>query len=334
MSITIRKIAELTGFSRGTVDRVLNNRGRVHPDTRKKILEQAKSLGYQPNKAGRALAIKKKKHVIGVILCSTENKFFDDIIVGIREAEKEYVHYGISIELRTMKGFKVQKQLDLIDSLIDNVSALIISPIDDNRIRTRLNEIYDSGIPIINLNIDIENSKRVAYVGADYYQAGKIAGGLTSLLKPEGAKIGIVYGSDMHYGHRQRIDGFRNELDEKYQIIAQIESQDNDEIAFENTIKLLENYELDTIYIVSAGVYGVCLAAEKHKGLTIISFDDISETIDMLKKGVIKVTISQQPKYQGLKAVQLMFKYLLTGEIPENREYITENQIRIKQLYT
>ncbi|MGI6577937.1 MAG: LacI family DNA-binding transcriptional regulator [Eubacteriales bacterium] len=30
MSVTIKKIAEVSGVSRGTVDRVLNNRGNVH----------------------------------------------------------------------------------------------------------------------------------------------------------------------------------------------------------------------------------------------------------------------------------------------------------------
>ena len=42
---TIKEIAELAGVSRGTVDRVLNNRGAVNTDTREKILEIAKLLG-------------------------------------------------------------------------------------------------------------------------------------------------------------------------------------------------------------------------------------------------------------------------------------------------
>ena len=35
---TIKEIAELAGVSRGTVDRVLNNRGSVNPRTARKIL--------------------------------------------------------------------------------------------------------------------------------------------------------------------------------------------------------------------------------------------------------------------------------------------------------
>ena len=41
---TIKEIAALAGVSRGTVDRVLNNRGSVNPITAEKIREIAKAL--------------------------------------------------------------------------------------------------------------------------------------------------------------------------------------------------------------------------------------------------------------------------------------------------
>ena len=53
---TMKEIAELSGVSRGTVDRVLNHRGIVNAETERKVLEIAKLLDYQPNKAGIALA--------------------------------------------------------------------------------------------------------------------------------------------------------------------------------------------------------------------------------------------------------------------------------------
>ena len=48
---TIKDIADLAGVSRGTVDRVLNSRGAVSPQTAEKVLEIARALGYRPNKA-------------------------------------------------------------------------------------------------------------------------------------------------------------------------------------------------------------------------------------------------------------------------------------------
>ena len=77
---TIKEIAALAGVSRGTVDRVLNNRGSVNPATAQKIQEIANALDYKPNRAGLVLAAQKKRLKLGVILFSTENPFFFSLI--------------------------------------------------------------------------------------------------------------------------------------------------------------------------------------------------------------------------------------------------------------
>ena len=57
---TIKEIADLAGVSRGTVDRVLNKRGSVNPQTAQKIMEIVHALDYKPNRAGLVLAAQKK----------------------------------------------------------------------------------------------------------------------------------------------------------------------------------------------------------------------------------------------------------------------------------
>ena len=58
--VTIKQIADLCGVSRGTVDRVINERGNVKPETKELVLSMAKKLGYKPNPAGKALSARKK----------------------------------------------------------------------------------------------------------------------------------------------------------------------------------------------------------------------------------------------------------------------------------
>lgn len=43
-----------------TVDRVINERGNVKPETKELVLSMAKELGYKPNPAGKALSARKK----------------------------------------------------------------------------------------------------------------------------------------------------------------------------------------------------------------------------------------------------------------------------------
>ncbi len=95
--VTMKKIAEICGVSRGTVDRALNGRGRVNAETAQNILEVAKQLGYEPNPAGKALAARKNRPVIGVVIPSEGNPLFDEGLHGMKVAVKEYAIYGLQI---------------------------------------------------------------------------------------------------------------------------------------------------------------------------------------------------------------------------------------------
>ena len=45
MAVTIQQIAEAAGVSRGTVDRALNNRGRINPEVADRIKQIAEEMG-------------------------------------------------------------------------------------------------------------------------------------------------------------------------------------------------------------------------------------------------------------------------------------------------
>ena len=86
---TIKDIAQRAGVSRGTVDRVLHNRGHVDQRVAEKIHQIAKELSYRPNRAGQALASKGRKRKIAVVMPSLSNPFFRDIKKGMETAAEE-----------------------------------------------------------------------------------------------------------------------------------------------------------------------------------------------------------------------------------------------------
>ena len=88
--VTIKQIAELCGVSRGTVDRVLNGRGKVKPEKAKLVLDMAAKLHYHPNPAGKALAARKKHPTVGVLLLSEGVHFFDDVLSAMHHMADKY----------------------------------------------------------------------------------------------------------------------------------------------------------------------------------------------------------------------------------------------------
>ena len=315
--VTIKQIADLCGVSRGTVDRVINERGNVKPETKELVLSMAKELGYKPNPAGKALSARKKNPVVGVVISSEGNPFFDDVIRGIKLATEKYEIYGLKVIWKNMRGYDVKSQHEIMEELKDKVNALIINPVNDPVIINEINEFVDAGIFVVTINNDVDNSKRQCYVGSDYTNGGETAGALLQMIIPNGANIGIVMGSSKVLGHKQRLAGFEENINKnpKFKIVDIQENDDDDISSYDKTKMMLTKHkEINAIFIVAAGVYGACravLSLGKQNDLTIIAFDTVPTTVEMMKKNVIKAVIYQHPYRQGQRAMQIVFEYLL-----------------------
>lgn len=333
---TIKEIAALAGVSRGTVDRVLNNRGSVNPNTEEKIREIAKALDYKPNKAGLVLAAQKKKIKLGVIIFSAENPFFSDVLYGIHEKTEELAGYSCTVIVKQIH-INTGEQLKAIDELVDaEVNGIALAPCNDNRIRNRINELFEQGIPVVTLNTDIENSKRIAYVGSNYTKSGATAAGLLRLMTSGKVYIGILTGSADILCHTERIAGFSNTLSpysDNIHIVSVTETHDDEIESYEKTTKLLKEHpEINALYFAAGGVYGGCRAVSSlglHHKLKIIAYDKADTTEQFLKDRILSAVICQQPHTQGRKPLDLLFTYLTTGEMPEKEYYYTAVDIRI-----
>ena len=233
---TIKEIASLAGVSRGTVDRVLNHRGAVSPQTEQKIWEIVQALDYKPNKAGIVLAAQKKNLKLGVVLLGLATPFYDDILIGVRSKAAELEGYNCTVLIRQTE-YSLKQQLSAIDELLEEgIHGLVISPYNDILIRDKINELYEQGIPVVTLNTDIENSKRIAYVGSNFYRSGETAAGLMHLMTKGIIHVGIVSGSRNVLCHTERIAGFRNVIQSYHNIhIVDTVTNNDDEV---------ESYEL------------------------------------------------------------------------------------------
>lgn len=335
---TIKQIAELAGVSRGTVDRVLNHRGSVNPETAKKVEEIARQLNYKPNKAGIALAVQKKQLKIGIILFDEKNPFFEDVLAGIKKKAQDMDFYGCEFVIRRVE-MEAESQLRAMEQMEkDQVSGLIISAFNDIRVAEKISALTAEGIPVVTVNTDIEGADRLAYVGSDEYRCGQTAGGLLGLITQGRAQVGIITGSAKVLCHSRRIEGFQEVLERRYpsmEICAIRENEDDEIKSFAETEKLLdEKPYINALFLVAGGVYGACRAVLEKKlehQIKIISYDTIDSTVDMVRKDVISATICQQPLVQGEMALEKLLTYLATGEVPDNEKNYVDLSIKIRE---
>ena len=338
---TIKEIAELAGVSRGTVDRVLNNRGSVNPDKEKKILEIVKALNYTPNLAGKSLAVTKKYLKFGYILfaSTSSNPFFIDVVNGIEERAAELGEYNISVDIRYADIDNPSIQVQMINELIESgISGLAITPISHPIVMERIKELTSDGFPVVTVNSDIPDSGRIAYVGSDYYKSGETAAGILNLICNGVSKVGIVMGSPLVLCHSERVAGFTERIEEAYnglEIIATEINHDDDIQSYVVTKRLLEKHpEIDSLYLVAAGVGGAFRAIKElgleHK-LKVVSYDSTTASRDLIRSGAISASITQEPFVQGAKPLDILYNYVGMGVKPEHELFYTALDIKIRE---
>lgn len=337
----MKQIAKLAGVSRGTVDRVLNNRGSVNPDTERKIREIAQAVNYTPNLAGKTLALKKKQLKLGYIIFSstTSNPFFEDVVRGIENKADELSEFGVTVEIRYAAIDNPELQASLIDQLIElGIDGLVIVPINHPIVVDKIKSLTNSGFPVVTSNSDVPDCGRISYVGSDYYKSGETAAGLMNLITGGRANTGIIIGSPLVLCHSQRAASFQVYAKRHFPDIHIIDKAYNNDDDFESysvTKALLEkNPDIDSLFLASAGVYGSCRAVKDMglaKELKIVSYDATEKTCELVREGVISATIAQQPIFQGSKPLEILVDYLGMDIKPDKEYYYTDIEIKISE---
>lgn len=113
MPVSITDVAKAAGFSIATVSRVLN--GIDYPlaeETRLKVLEVAKQLGYRPNLIARSLRME-QTHTVGIIVQNILSPFIPPIIRGIQDRLREYDYLCITLN----SDYELAAEIDAIERL-------------------------------------------------------------------------------------------------------------------------------------------------------------------------------------------------------------------------
>ncbi|GAB7106733.1 LacI family DNA-binding transcriptional regulator [Streptomyces phaeofaciens JCM 4814] len=85
--ITINDVARSAGVSRQTVSRALNDKGEIDSDTKQRVLDAARALGYRPSRFARGL-VRQDTMTIGLVIPDLLNPFFTEVAAAALEAAR------------------------------------------------------------------------------------------------------------------------------------------------------------------------------------------------------------------------------------------------------
>jgi LacI family transcriptional regulator len=324
---TIKDVALLAGVGKGTVDRVIHDKGRVSEETKAKVLDAMKQLDYHPNTAAQMLR-NKKHYRVGVVFHNYEKEFWGQVETGVDEAIDKYTPLGIEINKFILPKVDIPSQEQQIKALIEEqYDGIAIVPYSDVRITDAINEAVAKGIEVVTFNND-ERCNRLAYVGQDLYQSGRTAGELMALMLRKGAHyVTMVPISKGMSKLETRLNGFNDALRQRRSDLIYLGNYDLKEdvnIAYSLTKKLVKKGDVDAIYVSNVLVADVAQAIadlQLDRHITLIGHDSTKAILKHIKDGTIDISLGQEPERQGFVAVDKLCKKLLTGENGNNDVY-------------
>lgn len=264
--ITIYDIAAKLDISTATVSRALKDHPAINKNTRKKIQQTAKELGYRHNSFASSLR-KQKSHTIGIIVHELNSNFITSVLAGI---EKVSTEAGYDLIIAHSSESSKKESANASNLFHKRVDGLIASLSFDTDLMDHFQPYINRGIPLVFFDRVDEKSDNPKVI-IDNYKCGYEA---TQHLIEQGCKrIAIVTASLTRNVYAQRFGGYKDALfdhdikyNEKYLLIKDLSEQSGVEAALE--IMRLKPMP-DAAFITNDFSAAVCMQTLKEYGVRI-----------------------------------------------------------------
>ncbi len=336
MAVTIQKIAELSGVSRGTVDRVLHGRPNVNPMIREKVVRVAEKLGYQPPVPPKSADCRQAAILIPQW---TDGYFNRQIVSGIRKALRYIADPAFILTEQPLRTMTMQELLRAMDEQIcSGVDGLIIRAENTPEVRAAIEQAVQKGVTVITYDADT-HSGRLCHAGQDLVRAGAIAAGVMARLIRPPEHVLIVTGNLRMEAHKGRVDGFCRRLlelgfsEDAYRVI---ETNEMPELTGELVAQALQaDSRLHAVYMACQPLSGCIAGIRKARRTTRphIVCNDLTPTAKRyLREGTVDFVIGQSFSQESFHAVLAMYQMLLRGVKPKRELYYTDLRLITQEM--
>ena len=310
-------IAELAGVSIGTVDRALHHRPGINDETRQRVLDIAKKIGYRPNLAARSLSTGRRIR-IGVCVPQEIRYFYNEMWEGINEEVRRYSDRGIDFLLHPVPELGKGERPAFRELVEEGVQGVVVTPGNPESMTPLINAAEESGVRVVCVSTDAPASKRSCIVCVEPRLNGLIAGELMAKFVANHSQVAIITGMLKTVDHREKAEGFTKSFTSYCRggiVVATIEGHEDPDESFRKTRKLLKRVpDLAGIYVNTVNCLPVCRAlsaAELQGKVRVIATDLFREMAPLFKAGIIDASMHQRPYRQGQIAVRTLAEHLL-----------------------
>jgi LacI family transcriptional regulator len=265
--ITIYDIARHLNISATTVSRGLKDHPAINKNTRKKIVEAARHLGYRSNTFASSLR-SKKTHTIGIIVPRLNSYFMSTVLAGMEDAaSRESYNLIISQSLESS-----EKEIANAHTMFNKrVDGLLVSLAYDTENIKHFEPFFNKGIPVVFFDRIYPHGDSTSVVIDNYKAAYEVTKhlldqGCKRIMHLGGNMLRNVYAERLK-GYKQALRDYKIQFDEKLLFISKLNEEAGTEAA--RHILKMGNKQPDGVFASNDTAAVYCMIKLKEAGILI-----------------------------------------------------------------
>ncbi|WP_404387053.1 LacI family DNA-binding transcriptional regulator [Humibacillus xanthopallidus] len=333
----VRDIAEQSGLSEATIDRVLHGRPGASPRAIRAVERAVLDLDRQQTQ----LRLAARTLMLDVVV-QAPLRFSSAVRSALEEELPALRPATVRARFHLRENADVDAAVEVLDSLgrRGRVShGVVLKAPDDPAVAAAIGRLTERGIPVVTLVTDVQGSARVAYVGLDNGAAGATAAYLmTQVLADRRGDVLLTLSRSLFFGERERAAAFRTALARLApgREVHTITDSDGLDVTMSALVSdlLAAQANVCAVYSIGGGNRAItgAFAAARRPARVLIAHDLDEDNVELLRSGVLTAVLHHDLHADMRAAVrQLMRAHrLLRGaptSVAANVEVVTPYNI-------
>jgi ribose transport system substrate-binding protein len=244
-----------------------------------------------------------------VLVCANMNlPYWQEAKAGLMDAAHAL---GVKAEFTGTPTYDPQAELKKFQEVLaSHPTGILVSPARASDFQDAIDSALKAGIPVICIDSDAPDSRRIMFIGTNNYKAGLTSGETIAKVMQEHGHLAIITIPGQN-NLEERLRGVEDAL-KKYpyiQVVKVLDDQGSTQTASDEVTSLIQSgSKPDAILCLEAsggpGAASALVHLELEGKIPVVAMDANPETLDWISKGAIDATIAQKPytmAYYGLK---------------------------------
>lgn len=329
--VTLKQIAQASGVSIGTVDRIIHNRGKVSKENEAKVREVIERLGYEPNVHASLLSVRKTITIGAILPYFQSGDFWSVIYNGIQQAAQQYRSLNLTIQY----FYYNQTDPDTFAAACRDCEALkpngiIIPPTFKAATYEFVQRMNSKGVTVVFVDTPIQGCDYLTYFGIDMFKSGEVAADL--IFRGSGKIRKMVNftldrkGLPQNESFIKRKEGFLSYIRE-HKLHTELIDCTISPSDFLQTVGVVDKFfaehpDVHHAITMSSRINLISdwMELRGRKDISLIGYDMTAANLKALRKGSIHTLIAERTDLESNLAAKSLIEYLALNVRPEKKD--------------